>query len=360
MRIGLIAPPWISVPPPAYGGTEIVIDNLARGLRRRGHDVVLFTVADSTCPVTRRFLYRHNVAPMGDSAHEAAHVLAAYDALHDVDIIHDHTVLGALLARRSGRHGPPVVVTNHNPFDFEARAVLGRVAGWAHIVAISRAQALSAAPIPVSAVIHHGIDLDTYRLGPGGGNYLLFIGRMCADKGVHRAVRVAAAAGLPLHIVTKMRSPAEFEYFHRYVEPLLGPDDPRPVELPLKQRLELLRSATALLDPIRWPEPFGLVMAESLAAGTPVLAFPYGAAPEIIDSGRTGFLCTDERDMVATVDRVGELDRNACRAAAEQRFGLDRMAEDHIRLYERVRSGSPARGTLLSERADGAPRQLAG
>jgi len=343
MRIGLIAPPWVPVPPPAYGGTEVVIDNLARGLRQLGHDVVLFTVGASDCPVERRHLYPSPVEPLGDGSREVAHTLAAYEELADVDIIHDHTLLGPLVGTRAALARAPVVVTNHGPFTMEARRIFGQLAENAHLVAISHSQARTAGTIPIAAVIHHGIDLDAYRLGPGGGGYLLFVGRMSPDKGVHRAVRVAQLAGRRLVIVTKMREKAERAYYEDVVRPLLGAGDEPPRERPLAERLELLRHAEALLDPIRWPEPFGLVMAEALAAGVPVLAFPSGAAPEIVDSGQTGFLCSDEADMARAVGRLDEISRAACRAAAEQRFSLERMAADHVRLYQRVLTGAPLR-----------------
>lgn len=335
MRIGLIAPPWIPVPPPAYGGTEAVVDNLARGLADRGHDVRLFTVGDSTCPVPRAHLYPNPVAVMGGGEQEAAHVLAAYDELADVDVIHDHTALGPLLAW-SPTPLPPVVTTAHGPFDAMRRRTFARIAETTSIVAISHAQRSYARDIPISAVIHHGIDLDVYTEGRGGGGYLLFVGRMAEDKGVHRAVRIAKRAGRMLVIATKIREPEERRYYEERVLPLLGPDDPRPVEAPLAQRVELMRHADALLNPICWPEPFGLVMAESLACGTPVLAFPHGAAPEIVQDGTTGFLCADEDEMVAALDRLPEIHRAACRDAAVTRFAAERMARDHETLYRRV------------------------
>ena len=213
MRIGLIAPPWIPVPPPAYGGTEEVIDNLARGLTALGHDVQLFTVGASTCPVTRRWLYRSPAEPMGDRFREAAHVLAAYEALAGADIIHDHTDLGPLLAERRGISHPPVVTTVHGPVTVRNRGMLAETARYAPIVAISRAHARSFGGIPVAAVIYHGIDLDAYTPGPGTGGYLLFTGRMSPDKGVHHAVRVARRAGWPLVLTAKSREPAERAYF---------------------------------------------------------------------------------------------------------------------------------------------------
>jgi glycosyltransferase involved in cell wall biosynthesis len=185
-------------------------------------------------------------------------------------------------------------------------------------------------------VIHHGIDLDLYKPGPGGGGYLMFVGRMSADKGVHHAVRVAKQTGRKLVLSTKMREEAEIEYFDKEVRPLLDAGDEVPSEIPQLERIELLRHADALLNPITWCEPFGLVMAEALACATPVLAFDNGAAGEIIDSGRTGYLCRDEAEMITAIDRVGGIDRDQCRESAERRFSLQRMARDHERLYRRV------------------------
>jgi glycosyltransferase involved in cell wall biosynthesis len=228
------------------------------------------------------------------------------------------------------------VTTNHGPFTDETRPIWSTITQHASLICISRSQARASGSVPVSAVIHHGIDLDVHQAGPGGGDYLMFIGRMSADKGVHHAVRIAREAGLPLVMATKMREAAEIDYFNEAVRPLLTSEDQMPVEMPLRRRLSLLRGATALLNPITWREPFGLVMAEALASATPVLAFPNGAAPEIVDPGQTGFLCRDEEDMVRAVGQVAQIDRSRCRSVAERRFSLQRMARDHERFYRRV------------------------
>ena len=335
MRVGIIAPPWLPVPPVAYGGTEQVIDNLARGLRERGHDVRLFTVGESACPVPRDYLYPAGPEPMGGGAAEAAHVLAAYEAFAGADIIHDHTMLGPLLAGRRGITRPPVVTTSHGPFTAQTRRLFADIARHTPIVAISHAHARTAG-VPIAAVIHHGIDLQANRQGPGDGGYLLFVGRMCADKGVHRAARVAQRAGQPLVITARIGEPGERAYFEERVRPRLGPGVYLSVPRPGAVRLELMRHAAALLNPITWAEPFGLVMAEALAAGTPVLAFPNGAAPEIVDDGQTGYLCRSEQEMTAAVGRVPQIHRGDCRAAAEQRFSAGRMVADYERLYRRI------------------------
>ncbi|MGN6609692.1 MAG: glycosyltransferase family 4 protein [Jatrophihabitans sp.] len=339
MRIGLIAPPWVTVPPVTYGGTEAVVADLATALRLRGHEVHLFTVGASRCPVVRHHLFARPAEPMGEGLREAAHVLAAYEVMADlgVDVVHDHTTLGALVGAHRLAASVPVVLTNHNLFDADMRRVLLPGAGRAQVVAVSRAHAATARPVPVDAVVPHGIDLQTYRPGTErSGGYLVFVGRMAEEKGVHLAVEVARRAGRPLRIIAKMRSEDERTYYARRIEPLLGPDDPRPEELPLPQRIAVLRGADALLDPIRWPEPFGLVMAESLACGVPVIGSPFGAAPEIVESGRTGFLCQDVDQMVSAVHRLPEIDRHVCRAAAVRRFDRDRMARDYEAVYARA------------------------
>jgi glycosyltransferase involved in cell wall biosynthesis len=325
-----------------------VIDNLARGLRDRGHEVVLFTVGTSECPVERRSLFAQAVEPLGQSLPEAAHVLAAYESMHDVDLVHDHTVLGPLVAAGSGMRIPPVVATVHHAFTDVSRSIHRAVSRTASVVAISHDHARRAGDVAVAAVIHHGIDLQRHRAGPGGDD-LVFVGRMSPDKGVAEAVRIAQLSGRALRIVSKMRDHDERAYFESVVRPLLGRCH-EVEELGLDERVEVVGRAAALVNPIRWPEPFGLVMAESLAGGTPVLVRPEGAAPEIVDPGRTGWFFDDVASGVTAVAAVPHIDRAACRAEAEARFSLERMARDHEELYERVLTHRvvpfPRRGTV--------------
>ena len=345
MRIGVLAPPWVAVPPSRYGGSEQVIDNLARSLVALGHEVQLFTVGESTCPVPKSWLYEHGRLPIGTTVPELAHVLAGYAELADVDVVHDHTVLGPLVAARNPGL-PPVVVTNHGAFTSETRPVFAELARTSALVAISHSQRATAPEVPVTAVVPHGIDLELYGFGPDGGDYLIFVGRMSPDKGLDHALRVARRAGRRLLVLCKMWEAEEQAYFRTTIEPLLGDDVEILPEQSPQDRVRLVQGAAAVVNPICWPEPFGLVMAEALACGTPVLAYPNGAAPEIVEHGRTGFLCADEDEMVAAVSRVGDLDRCACRAAAEQRFAMRRMAEDYVRVYEQVLEDPPARPRL--------------
>jgi glycosyltransferase involved in cell wall biosynthesis len=338
LRIGIIAPPWVAVPPPTYGGTELVIDQLARGLTEAGHSVELFTTGDSTCPVKRSWLYPNALGTNADTTAEYAHVQRAYEVLTDVDVVHDHTLTGPVWAS-SWRPDLPVVNTNHGPFTPEMITHFSSYDERVSIVAISDAQRRSAPGVRIASVIHHGIDVADFPMGDGAGGYLVFLGRMNPDKGVHRAIAVARAAGAPLIIAAKMWEPAERRYFAEEVEPLLGDDIVYIGQVAGQRKLELLAGATALVNPIRWPEPFGLVMIEALACGTPVLTFAEGSAPEIIEHGRTGFICTDEADMAGRVAEVAELDRRACRASVAQRFSTSRFIARHVALYERVLNG---------------------
>lgn len=341
LRIGIIAPPWVTVPPLDYGGTELVVDLLAQGLVAAGHDVTLFATGDSTCPVPRRSLYPKALGTTAEPHAELAHVMQAYDVLQDVDVIHDHTLTGALWADRP-EGGPPIVTTAHGELIDAVRPKYAAVASRVHIVAISHAQRLSAPEVPVAAVIHHGIDVASCPIGDGDGGYVLFLGRMNADKGAHRAILAARAAGRRIVLAAKMWEPAELRYFAEQVEPLLGPDATYVGSVGGPAKLELLGGAEALLNPIRWPEPFGLVMVEALACGTPVLAFAEGSAPEIVEHGRTGFLCADEADMAARLDHVASLDRASCRASASTWFSTERMVADHVALYRRIVAGHRA------------------
>ena len=335
MRVGLIAPPWTPVPPDRYGGIELVVDRLARGFQDAGNDVILFTTGDSTSPVPRRHrLERAEGERIGYAVPEVRHVIAAYDELQGCDVIHDHTVVGPLHGL-AVMPGVPIVTTIHGPLVEELReiyAYFGRAG--ATLLAISHAQHRAAPEIPIARVIHHGIEASMYPMGAGGGGYCLFLGRMNPDKGPHRAIEVAQKAGMPLLLAAKLREPKEIEFFEAAVRPHLGPDAEYLGEVSHEDKLDLLAGADALLFPIRWNEPFGLVMIEALACGTPVLAFPEGAAPEVVEHGVTGFLCHDEADMAESLRHVDTIDRARCRTAVEGYFSTERMVREHLALFD--------------------------
>jgi glycosyltransferase involved in cell wall biosynthesis len=340
MRIALIAPPWVPVPPPSYGGTETVIDGLARALLAAGHDVFLFATRDSTAPVERahhfaRALGVHEQHPDA----EREHVAAAYrhPGVRHADIVHDHTLLGP--AYGAAHSSAPVVTTAHGPFLSECGRHYAAVAGRVPIIAISHHQASTAAGhLPVAAVIHHGIDLDAIRASRHHGGYALFLGRMHPDKGVAVAARIAREAGVPLVIAAKMREPIERQYFEAEVRPLLGGSVEFVGEVGASAKCLLLHGALALLNPIAWAEPFGMVMIEALACGTPVVAPPVATVPELVTDGVTGIV-GPVAELAARLPAAADLDRRACRDDAERRFSLERVAVDHARFYERVLAG---------------------
>ena len=336
MKIAIIAPPWVPVPPPAYGGTEAVLDTLARGVQAAGHEVLLYATGDSTCPVPLASTFERALGTVSTgAASELCHVVEAYERLveWDPDVIHDHTLVGPVYA---DRFGMPVVTTNHAPFPGELGPLYRMIAHTVPVIAISHHQAGSADDTPIAAVIHHGVDVDAHPMGDGDGGYALFLGRMSADKGVHTAAMIAREAGMPLRIAAKMREPAEKAYFREQVEPLLGDGIEYVGEVAQPAKLELLRDAVCLLNPIDWDEPFGMVMVEAMACGTPIVATPRGSAPELIDDGVTGFVRHTMEGLVTAVLEATSLDRARVRAVVGERFSAEGMVARHLQLYGRV------------------------
>jgi glycosyltransferase involved in cell wall biosynthesis len=320
------------------------VDTLARGLEKAGHNILLFTTGDATCQVPIAYAYPEAERErLGATIPELYHTLCAYEVLQEFDIIHDHTIGGLFVAGL--RDSPPVVTTNHGPFTEELSKLYGAVQDRVAVVAISHHQASQAGGLRIARVIHHGLDPEAYRPGAGAGGYLLFLGRMSRDKGVHVAARVAHATGRRLLIAAKMQEPLERQYFREEVEPLLDDDVVYLGEADRITKTKLLADAEALINPIQWPEPFGLVMIEALASGTPVIAFPQGAAAEIVGHDGSGFLCNDELQMVQAVRRIGELDRDDCRRTFVERFSSRRMVQDHLELYTEIVDSGGSKAT---------------
>ena len=347
LNIGILAPPWLPVPPSAHGSTETVIDTLARGLEAAGHHVVLFTTGDATCPVRREWCFAKSLGGRSSATGaEARQVIEGYDALRAVDIIHDHTLFGPLYGRVSD--GPPSVTTNHGPFDEDLTPVYRAVAERVPIIAVSHHQARSANGIPIARVIHHGLETDTIPLGDGQGGYALFLGSMHPDKGVDTALSVARAAGIPLRIAAHIDDPLGREYFETQIKPRLGRHAEYLGEVSAAEKFDLLGSAQCLLNPVRWPDPFDVVMLEALACGTPVVTTPYGSAAEIVEDGVTGFIARDSENLVRAVSRVPTIERTRCRAAAQTRFPAARMVANHVALYRHVLSSAASQQRTVS------------
>lgn len=342
MRIGLVAAPWIPIPPVGYGGVERVVDSLARGFIAAGHDVLLAAASDSTCPVPRvPGMRTSEPAELGFTLSELSHVVRAYEGLGDMDIIHDHTLAGPLVARR--KSNAPVVTTIHGPLVPASADLYRAMAGNTAIIGISRDQASKVPDVPITRVIHHGMDVSSVPLGSGKGGYVCFVGRMCPDKGVLEAIQIARAAEIPLRLAAKMREPAEITYFHDAIEPLLGSTEEFLGELGDADKFRLMGEALAFLNPIQWSEPFGLVMIESLATGTPVVGTPIGSAPEIVDHGRTGFLAPTE-ELHRFLPLAESLDRSHCRDRALKLFSTEKMVGNHLDLYAQLVEKSQVAG----------------
>ena len=363
MLIGLVAPPWLPVPPRRYGGIEMVIDVLARGLMAAGHQVLLAAPEGSTCSVPQvNDLPESAPERMGSAVVEIPYTLSAYAALKGVDVLHDHTIAGPLCVRPPRR--TPVVTTNHGPFNDDLNPIYAEMSrqGVA-VIAISRHQKSTARNVKIAAVIHHGIDVADVPIGDGSGGYACAVGRMTPAKGIREAILVAREAGVPLRISAKMREPLEREYFDECVRPLLGGDIEYVGELNVEEKYQLVGSAFALLNPIQWPEPFGLVMIEALACGTPVIATGCGSAPELIDDGETGFVRTELSALADVLHKAADLDRCRCREKAVSCYSTERMVAEHIQLYCQLQQTKPkdrgdrlledamaSRGTIASDR----------
>jgi glycosyltransferase involved in cell wall biosynthesis len=347
-RIAVVGPPWVPVPPPAYGGTEIVLAGLLRGLRRAGHEVAYAGHPASTVDVEPiGATDPSQLGPIGHTLSELAHVLQATDAAEawGADVVHYHT----LLVPGRDELRAPMVVTHHGPFDPLSTAYFERLGKRCAVVAISLAQAAAAPSVPIAAVVHNGIDVDEWPVGAGDGDYLVFLGRMHPDKGPDRAIEIARRAGVPLVLAAKMREAAERAFFEETVEPMLHRGARYIGEADAATKRQLLTGARALLNPIQWPEPFGMVMVEALACGTPVIATPTGAAPEIVEHGVNGFLCDTPDAMVDAVAEVDQIDRQHCRASVRERFSIDRMVDGYLDVYRAVVSDVPALAAVAGD-----------
>ena len=334
LRIGMVAPAWLEVPPTGYGGIERVVSVLTEGLVAAGHDVTLFAGSGS---VTRARLVTplESSPPFGDPASvsdELYHSTAAFLRADEFDIVHDHTGMGpALGALLNGR--TPVVHTLHGQWTAPIRRFLALVHDRIRLVAISQAQRAANPRLRYAGMVYNGIDLAAHPFHPAKEDFLIFVGRVSPEKRPEIAVEVARAAKLPLVMAIKRSEPAEHAYFDEVVAPLLGEDVVVLDQPPHEVKVDLLGRARALLFPIDWPEPFGLVMTEAMACGTPVITCPLGAAPEVVANGITGFLCSTPSQMVDAVAAATELRPEDCRARVEERFSAQAMVAGYEAVY---------------------------
>lgn len=345
MRIGMIAPPWFPLPPQRYGGIEVVVSLLTEGLVARGHDVTLFASGDSRTEAHLSYVFAR--APFEQIEHgghlEVVHSLAAYAKVREFDVVHDHDglasrAMGALCHRLLGT---PVVATLHGPADAVTQEALSSLRNDLSFIAISDYQRQGFPDLHFVGTIPNATDVEHMPFSAEKEGYFLFIGRMIADKGAHTAVRVARELGVRLILAGKVNEGPEREFYATEVEPYLSENIHFRGEVDHDTKMELYKRARCTLFPIQWPEPFGLVMIESLACGTPVIAMRHGSVPEVIEHGRTGFIVETYEEMVDAARHIDEIDPAECRRAVEERFGMDVFIGEHVAAYERMLEDRP-------------------
>ncbi|MBR0818169.1 glycosyltransferase family 4 protein [Bradyrhizobium liaoningense] len=342
MRIAQLAPLAESVPPKLYGGTERVVAWLVDELVRLGHDVTLFASGDSRTtgklhPVWPRAL-RLGRKGADPSAASAMLLEAIAKRARDFDVIHAH--IDWLPLPLLSRLGVPFLTTMHGRLDLPGLPDVVRQFPEAGFVSISDHQRLPLADAKWIGTIQHGLPSELLRPSYEEGAYLAFLGRLTADKGPEDAIRIARAAGMPLRIAAKIPR-AETAYFRKHLDPRIDGDQIQLVgEVDDVKKQPFLGRAAALLFPIDWPEPFGLVMIEAMACGTPVIAYRSGSVPEVIEHGLTGFIVENEEQAVKAVGELGKLDRRRVRARFEERFAARRMARQYEDRYRELVTAS--------------------
>jgi glycosyltransferase involved in cell wall biosynthesis len=354
MRIAQVAPLWELVPPKTYGGSELVVYNLTEEMVRRGHEVTLFAAKGTRtsgtlvpcCPVALREMEERIIK---DKTHctvmsyELGMLQTVFERAHEFDVIHNH--IGYQALPLASFVSTPVVTTLHNalsPFPVEELFLRN-----AHqpFISISDYQQRLWPDLNYAATIHHGIDLSIFKpsFGHEDKDYLLFLGRLSPEKGPHHAIRIAQALDMPLLLAGKIDR-VDREFYDREIAHRVDGQRIKYVgEVNHEQKVELLRNAAATLCPVEWPEPFGLVMIESMACGTPVFALRDGSIPEVIDSGVTGYVATTVDELIGAVREFRRYDRQQVCQVAERRFSVQRMVDDHLRLYASLIEQSQAK-----------------
>ncbi|WP_261164743.1 glycosyltransferase family 4 protein [Microbacterium sp. Marseille-Q6965] len=333
----MVAPPWFSLPPAGYGGTEAVVAGLVDALVARGHEVVLVG-AGRNGTKAQEFHAAYDTPPtsrLGEPVPEAIAAAFARRALEEagVDVVHDNTLCGPLLA---GGRAAPTVVTMHGPVSGENGRYHELLERSVSVVAISDAQRRANPRINWCGTVHNAIDVASFPMRERKDDFLLWIGRFSPDKAPHLAIDAARAAGRRVVLAGKLNESAEHAYFDAEIRPRLGRGAEYVGEADASLKRELFAAARALIFPIQWEEPFGMVMVEALACGTPVVATRRGSVPEVVDHDRTGIIVdrdADARGLADAIVAAEGLDPHECRRQAEQRFDLAVMAEGYERVY---------------------------
>ena len=351
LQIAQVAPLYESVPPRLYGGTERVVAYLTEALVALGHDVTLFASGDSTTSAKLVSTSPHALRLSGCVDAVCSHFVMfeeVYRRAANFDVVHFHVDYMHFPMTR--REGLTHVTTPHGRLDLPELLPLYQLFDSMPLISISDAQR---EPMPWAGwqcTAYHGLPEDLYRLEQGPGEYLAFLGRVCPEKGLDRAIEIARRAGMRLRVAAKVDA-ADRAFHEREIVPLLSQRHVEFIgEIGECEKQAFLGGARALLFPIDWPEPFGMVLIEALACGTPVVAFRRGSVPEIIEDGVTGFICDDPEEAVQAVRRLPELSREDCRTRFEARFTAERMASDYVGIYRRLidaRRNHPGRGPVL-------------
>ena len=338
MKIAQVAPLFESVPPQTYGGTERVVSYLTEELVRQGHEITLFASGDSITSAKLVACSRHSLRLdphcIDHLAHHVVELEQVFKRVHEFDVIHFHS--DYLHYPLSRREKATQLTTLHGRLDIPDLVPLYREFSEMPVVSISDSQRLPLPWIHWLATVYHGLPEDLYTFHETPGKYLAFLGRICAEKRPDRAIKIAKQVGIPLKIAAKVDA-ADKEYFENQIKDLLDDSLIEFVgEIDEAHKNEFLGNALATLFPIDWPEPFGLVMVESMACGTPVVAFRGGSVSEVMEHGVTGFIVDNEEEAVKAVGQIPTLERRRCRGVFEERFSVARMARDYVRLYEQL------------------------
>ncbi|HEX4104501.1 MAG TPA: glycosyltransferase family 4 protein [Candidatus Paceibacterota bacterium] len=338
MRIAQIAPIIERVPPKKYGGTERVVSALTEELVRRGHEVTLFASGDSLTTATLQSVYPRNLREArlkdiyGMNIWSLMNIGTSYGRNEEFDIIHDHT--GHLSLATANMSRRPVVMTEHGPFTPEVKKAY-QTLRKPYIVTISRAQSAPAPDLHYAGNVHNGLPMKHYPFSEVHEGYLLFVGRIAMQKGVHFAIETAQELNLPLIIAAKLDT-IDRPYFQQYVEPFLSEGIRWIGEVNEDERNALMSKALCFLHPCTWAEPFGLTLIEAMACGCPVVAFNRGSIPEIVQNRRTGFVVHTIDEMITAVENIGTIDRRRCRRHALVSFGAERMADGYEEIYRKI------------------------
>ena len=356
LRVALVAPPYFDVPPKAYGGVEAVVADLADSLVARGHSVTLLGAGEPGTkarfvPVWDRTVPERLGEPFPEVVHAAAvrREVERLAAAEGLDVVHDHTLAGPLNAPAFAAMGLPTVATVHGPVDTDMRRYYRELGDDVGLVAISDRQRVLAPELNWVATVHNALRLRDWPFRSRKEDYALFLGRFHPDKAPHLALEAAHAAGVPLVLAGKCSEPIEKEYFEAEVRPRLTDRDHVFGVADAAEKRKLLSSARCLLFPIRWEEPFGMVMIEAMACGTPVVALRAGAVPEVVVDGVTGLVRDDPEELVAALRDVRDLDPAACRAHVAARFDVDGLGAGYEAAY---RKALDTDGSLTALRRD--------